>query len=135
MATGDGLLVRMLPIGTIPLAAFVKLCAAAREHGNGIVEITARGSIQVRGLSAASAPYFAAAVTALGIATQDGVPVVTNALTGLDPEEIFDAGALAADLRGALARGDLGARLAPKISIAVDGGGALNLDALSADVR
>jgi len=135
MPTGDGLLVRMLPIGTVPLTAFGKLCAAALEHGNGIVEITARGSIQVRGLNAASAPRFAAAVAALGIAAQDGVPVLTNALTGLDREEIFDAGALAADLRGALARGGLGARLAPKISVAVDGGGALNLDAVSADVR
>ena len=56
MPTGDGLLVRLLPIGTIPLAAFAHLCAAARRYGNGIVEVTGRGSIQVRGLNAASAP-------------------------------------------------------------------------------
>ncbi len=52
MPTGDGLLVRLAPAGTIALAALAGLCAAAREHGNGIVEITARGSIQVRGLTA-----------------------------------------------------------------------------------
>ena len=38
MPTGDGLLVRLLPIGTIALDAFAALCAAARAHGNGIIE-------------------------------------------------------------------------------------------------
>ena len=38
MATGDGLLVRLLPIGTIALDTFADLSAAARQHGNGIVE-------------------------------------------------------------------------------------------------
>ena len=135
MPTGDGLLLRMMPIGTIPLAAFVKLCAAAQTHGNDVMEITARGSIQVRGLNAASAPRFAAAIAALGIAAEDGIPVLSNALAGIDPEEILDAGALAADLRRALARRSLAARLAPKISVVIDGGGTLNLDSLAADVR
>jgi precorrin-3B synthase len=135
MPTGDGLLVRLRPIGTVPLAAFAGLCAASRAHGSGVVEITARGSIQVRGLSAASAPRFAAAVAALGVAAEDGVPVLTSALAGLDPTEILDTEALAADLRRALARSSHAARLAPKISVAVDGGGVLGLDALAADVR
>jgi precorrin-3B synthase len=135
MPTGDGLLVRLMPIGTIPLAAFTKLCAAARQHGNGIIEITGRGSIQVRGLNAASAPRFAAAIAALGIAAEDGIPVLSNALCGLDAEEILDAGALAADLRAALARADLATRLGAKISVVIDGGGALSLDGVAADVR
>src|ERR1700734_2929086 len=97
MPTGDGLLVRLLPIGTIPLAAFGALCAAARAHGNGIIEITARGSIQIRGLSAASAPLFAATIAGLNIAAEDGVPVQSSALAGLDPDEILDSGRLAAD--------------------------------------
>ena len=107
MTTGDGLLVRLLPIGTIALDAFAALCAAARQHGNGIIEVTSRGSIQIRGLSAASAPRFAAAVAALGIAAEDGIPVLINPLAGLDAEDIIDAGALAADLRLALARRSL----------------------------
>ena len=135
MPTGDGLLVRLMPLGTIPLAAFSTLCAAARQHGNGVIEVTARGSIQVRGLNAASAPRFAAAVAALGIAAEDGIPVHSNPLSGLDPEEILDAGALAADLRRALAQTSLAARLAPKVSVAIDGGGGLSLDELAADVR
>ena len=114
MPTGDGLLVRLLPIGTIPLAAFAALCAAARAHGNGIIEITSRGNIQVRGLSAASAPQFAAAVAALDIAAEDGVPVLCNPLAGLDAEEVFDAAALAAELRRALAQRSFAAKLVAK---------------------
>jgi precorrin-3B synthase len=135
MPTGDGLLVRLRPIGTIPLAAFAALCRAARRHGNGIVEVTSRGSVQVRGLSAAAAPQFAAAVAAAGIAVEDGVAVVCTPLAGLDAGEQLDAEALAADLRRALASTSLAARLAAKVAVAIDGGGALNLDAVGADLR
>jgi precorrin-3B synthase len=135
MQTGDGLLVRLTPIGTMPLDAFAELCAATRQHGNGIVEITARGNIQVRGLSPASAPRFAAAIAALGIVAADGVPVLSDPLAGLDPEELIDAGALAADLRHALAQSSLAARLGAKVSVAIDGGRLLTLDAVAADVR
>jgi precorrin-3B synthase len=135
LQTGDGLLVRMRPLGAMPLAAFSRLCALAAEHGNGIMEITARGGTQIRGLSAASAPRFAAEVATLGIAAQDGVPILVNPLAGLAPEDIIDAAAFAAELRSALARQSFTAKLSPKISVAIDGGGALNLDAVAADVR
>jgi precorrin-3B synthase len=135
MPTGDGLLVRLRPIGTVSFAALMKLCAAAREHGNGVIEVTARGSIQVRGLSAESAPRFAEAVAMLGIAAEEGPPIHSNPLAGLDREEILDAAALAATLRAALTGNSLAQRLAPKISIVIDGGGALRLDDVSADVR
>jgi precorrin-3B synthase len=135
LPTGDGLLVRMRPLGAISLGAFEKLCALAAKHGNGVIEITARGSIQVRGLRAATAPRFADAVAMLGIAAQDGVPILINPLAGLATDDIIDAAAFAAELRRALARQSLAAKLSPKISITIDGGGALNLDAIAADIR
>ncbi|MBV8321379.1 MAG: precorrin-3B synthase, partial [Hyphomicrobiales bacterium] len=50
MATGDGLLVRLTPTGTtMSCEAFAALCTAARNCGNGVIEITSRGSIQIRG--------------------------------------------------------------------------------------
>lgn len=134
LQTGDGLLVRMRTSGSVALAACDRLCMLAAAHGNGIVEITARGSIQVRGLSPASAPRFAAEVATLGIAAEDGVPILINPLAGL-AEEIVDLTASAANLRRALAHGALAARLGPKISVVLDGGGAVGLDALTADVR
>jgi precorrin-3B synthase len=135
LTTGDGLLVRLTTVGTISLNAFGALCAAAQLHGNGIIEVTARGNIQIRGLNAASAPAFAATVAALDIAAADGVPIVCNPLAGLDLEEIIDASALATDLRLALARSSLAARLGAKVSVVVDGGGQLKLDGIAADVR
>lgn len=135
MPTGDGLLVRLQPVGTIPLDAFAELCGAARRHGNGIIEITARGSIQVRGLTAASAPRFADTVAALNIAAAEGIAIVSNPLAGLDPEEILDAAALARDLRETLMKASLAARLGAKASVVVDGAGALGLDAIAADIR
>jgi len=135
MQTGDGLLIRLTPIGTIPPAAFAGFCAAARQCGNGVMEITSRGSIQVRGLNPASAETFAAAIGALDIAVAEGVAVSTNPLAGLDAAEILDAGLLAAELRRALEERALAAKLAAKISVVIDGGGALTLDAVAADIR
>jgi precorrin-3B synthase len=135
MQTGDGLLVRITPSGrTIALDAFSALCSAARTHGNGIVEITSRGSIQLRGLSPSSASAFAADVAQLNLGN-DGVPVAINPLSGLDPDELIDATAFADDLRLALASASWTQNLSAKVSVVIDGGSALHLDALMADVR
>jgi precorrin-3B synthase len=136
MATGDGLLARLTPAGsTISLAGFAGLCAAARRHGNGIVEVTSRGSIQFRGLSDASAGPFAADVAALGVPANEGIAVMPDPLAGLCEDEYFDAGEIAHDVRGALAASSLSSRLSAKVSVIVDGGGALHLDDVAADVR
>jgi precorrin-3B synthase len=135
MPTGDGLLARLAPLGTVSLDAFASLCAAARRHGSGIVEITSRGSIQVRGLTPASAKDFAAEVGSLDIDLADGLPVTIDPLSGLDPAEVLNAGALAAALRARLAGESFVDALGPKVSVVIDGGGALGLDKLPADIR
>jgi precorrin-3B synthase len=135
MPTGDGLLVRLSPAGTIALDALAGLCREARSHGNGILEVTARGSIQVRGLTPASAPAFASAVSMLGIDGNGHVPVITDPLAGLVPDAALDTDALAAALRHALAATAWVAGLNPKVSVAIDAGARLHLDAMPADVR
>lgn len=135
MTTGDGLLVRLSPAGTIALGAFADLCAAARTHGNGIVEVSARGSIQVRGLTAASAPAFARAVAPLGTDGGGQVPIIADPLAGLAPDAAVDAAALAAALRDALAVSAWAARLNPKVSVVVDAGTTWHLDGIASDVR
>jgi precorrin-3B synthase len=132
MLTGDGLLVRFMPADRISLDAFIALCAAARRHGNGAIEITARGSLQVRGLSARSAPAFARAVGALDIAAVDGVSVIIDPLPD-DRHVLIDTISLATALRRAIT--DARLALAPKVSVIIDGGGRLHLDGLSADLR
>ena len=134
METGDGLLVRFSPIGTLPLDAFGSLCDAAKRYGNGIIEVTARGNVQVRGLSVASASAFANTMATLDIAARDGIPTLCNPLSGLDPEELIDTSIIVADLRDALARFSLASRLSHKTLIAIDGGGTYWLD-VAADIR
>ena len=135
MPTGDGLLTRFMPIGTIALATFKRVCAAAQTYGNGIVEVTARGSIQIRGLSAASACEFADEIATLEIAAQDGVPILCNPLSGIDAEEILDVTPLALALRRTLAQRSAAATLDAKVSVAIDGGAKLNLARMPADIR
>lgn len=136
MATGDGLLVRMTPTGaTMSCQAFAALCAAARICGNGVIEITSRGSLQIRGLTENSAQQFASAVGNIEVPFCEGPPVLINPLAGLDPDEALDMSAIAAELRRALAAAAFSADIGPKVSIAVDGGGVLHLDAVAADVR
>jgi precorrin-3B synthase len=135
LPTGDGLLARLAVTRAISPDAFAALCAAARTHGNGIVEITARGSIQVRGLTAQSAPAFATDLEALDIVDAAGGRVLGNPLAGLDPRELFDVSEMADRLREALVESGLAARLAPKVSVVIDGGGALHLEAIPCDIR
>jgi precorrin-3B synthase len=132
METGDGLLVRLLPVAPIALDALIGLCQAALRHGNGIMEISARGSLQIRGLTPASVPLLAAEIAGLGVEISEGVPVIADPLPD-DPTALIDASAIAAALRGALAAKAF--RLAPKVSVVIDGGGRVDLNALPADIR
>jgi len=129
LPTGDGLLARLMPAAPIRLDAMAGFCDAARQHGNGTIEISARGSLQVRGLTPRAAPLFASAVAELGIAVHEGVPVIA----GFDLASRGSTADVAAELRGAMAKVRLA--LSPKISVVVDGSGELHLDALTADIR
>ncbi|WP_376704024.1 precorrin-3B synthase [Mesorhizobium sp. ISC25] len=136
MQTGDGLLVRLNPVagGLLP-KSLIGLCESALRHGNGIMEVTARGSLQIRGLTPESARLLAMEVDALGIAVRTGVPVETGPLAGLDPEEIADPRPMAERIRAAIEEAGLPPRLGPKVSVIIDGGGRLPMDAVTADVR
>ncbi|MDX8459620.1 precorrin-3B synthase [Mesorhizobium humile] len=136
MQTGDGLLVRLNPVaGGLAPKSLIGLGESALRHGNGIMEVTARGSLQIRGLTAESARLLAAEVDALGIAVRSGVPVEIGPLAGIDPHEVVDPRPLAERIRAAIEEAGLTVRLGPKVSVIVDGGGQLGMDALTADVR
>ena len=129
MASGDGLLARLvLPEGVSP-AQLAGLARAAARFGSGLVEVTSRGSLQIRGLRRETVAGLAEAVERLGVWSPAGPPVLTGPLAGRDPGEIADPRPLAAALRA------FAEPLQPKVSVVVDGGGALHLDAVAADVR
>ncbi|TPJ79994.1 precorrin-3B synthase [Mesorhizobium sp. B2-6-2] len=136
MQTGDGLLVRLNPVaGGLAPKSLIGLGESALRHGNGIMEVTARGSLQIRGLTAESARLLADEVDALGIEVRTGVPVETGPLAGIDPEENADPRPLAERISAAIEAAGLTTRVGPKVSVVVDGGGQLTMNALTADVR
>ena len=135
MATGDGLLVRVHPpAARLTSAALCALADAAGRWGNGAVELTRRGNLQVRGLRRDGVAPFAAAMAAAGLADPDPDRerrrvVVAPPLAGDDPGAA-PAG-LAEQIEAALTGGP---PLASKFCIAVDAGGVLAGRPVPADI-
>jgi precorrin-3B synthase len=135
MPTGDGLLARLMPPAPMSLETFVALCDASQTHGNGVMEITQRGSLQVRGLSSGSAIPFARTATALGLTAEGEPAILVSPLFGLDAQESVDLPLFSATLRAQLTRDPDAKPIGPKVSVLIDGGGPLHLDDVPADLR
>jgi precorrin-3B synthase len=133
MQTGDGLLARIrVENGILSPDQLAELARLAQTHGNGLVEVTARGNLQVRGLTAASTRPFADAVSKL-LLVSSGLVVDTSPLAGEDPEEVTDPRPVAQAIR--LGASAIAHRLGPKVSVVVDAGGQVSLAAIKADIR
>ncbi|MCJ8141963.1 precorrin-3B synthase [Ancylobacter sp. A5.8] len=132
MLTGDGLLARLVPAEPLSPAQLAGLARLARTLGNGVVEVTARGKLQLRGLTSDTAPRLPGGIAALGIAVRPGLAVEFPALAGQAADAVFDPRPLARAIESGAA--PFAPELAPKVSVVVDSGGALNLSALSADL-
>ena len=123
MPTGDGLLARIHPpLGVLSLAQARAVSEGARRHGNGHLDLTARGNLQIRGVSEATREALAAGLDAAGLGDvrTDGGPqrlTLTGPLAGLDPAEVIDVSALARAIEAA-GRGIPG--LPAKTLVAVD---------------
>ncbi len=136
MVTGDGLLVRLHPATPgLTITQFRALAEATAKHGNGLIEITARGNLQLRGMTTDSMAGLAADIDRAGIVAESGVTIEVPPLSGLDPLEVADARDMVMRLRREIATLDPQPVLAPKLTIIIDGGGRLTLDAISADIR
>lgn len=145
METGDGWLVRLHPPqACLTPPQLIAVAALAERFGNGLIEITARANLQLRGISAAAHPELVAALLRERLVDEvagEGPQrlVLTSPLLderpgfpGLDFGDFVDAAALARDLAAA---GRELAGLPPKCAIVVDGGGSLALDGVAADLR
>jgi precorrin-3B synthase len=106
MPSGDGLLVRIKPFGGRLSAAALRAVAAAVEaYGNGVVELTGRGNLQVRGVW--NAPAFAAAMVAAGLADADPVREARRNVVIVPPCDdalVAEAEAMMADTPGQAAK-------------------------------
>ncbi|MBW9088215.1 precorrin-3B synthase [Rhizobium wenxiniae] len=132
MMTGDGLLARISLVEAISPAQLADICRLALKHGNGMIDISARGNLQIRGLSKTSAPHLDADVRAMNLPLREGLAVEIPPLAGMDESEIADPRPLADAIREA--SHDI-TGLAPKMAVVVDGGGVLRHSDLLADIR
>ncbi|MBV1706858.1 MAG: hypothetical protein KGQ37_06590 [Hyphomicrobiales bacterium] len=68
MATGDGLLMRLRPpLSRLSLAQAQGFAEAVQRHGNGMIDLTSRGNLQVRGLTPMTHQAMLEAATALDL--------------------------------------------------------------------
>lgn len=138
METGDGWLARLPPL-TAPLEGedVITLCEAAERFGNGLIEVTRRGNLQLRGLAEsehrALADYLIRRLSRHWL--ESGGPAVSIDPL-MDVDEAIDAPTrqLARRLRGQILTG-APATLAPKCAVVIDAGGWAGLARLSGDVH
>lgn len=136
MPTGDGLLARLRPAsGHLTIKQFSLLALAASKSGNGILEITARGSLQIRGVRAEAIATLSSDVAAAGISVPAGPAIELPPLHGIDPDELADAADMEQRIRERLSPTLSSPALAPKLAIVVDAGGGFGLSTVKADIR
>lgn len=138
MLTGDGLLVRLHPPrNALTPDQLAYIAELASRHGNGQIEISGRGNLQLRGIREAAHPALVDDLLEAGLVDEaegDGPNrlALTSPLAGRAADELLDAAALAEVVERA-GRGVTG--LPAKFSIVVDGGGALALDGFAGDLK
>jgi precorrin-3B synthase len=141
MPSGDGLLARLsLPGGTAPAEILRAIAAAARRYGNGLIDLTQRGNLQLRGVSDATLPALIEALAGLGPANPQGETgasrdILASPLAGIDPSAVCDIRPVMAALRERLANDDALRALPAKFCLTVDDGGRLGLEDVRADIR
>jgi precorrin-3B synthase len=140
MEAADGLLVRVrLPGGSITSAGLRTVADVAERFGNGVVEMTSRANVQIRGLQMGTIDQTAELLTIGGLAGPDAArderrDVVVSPLTGHDPGQLIDltsTAQTAADLLTATP--DL-EDLPPKFGVVFDDGGSAPVREVSGDL-
>ena len=140
MESGDGLIVRLKPhAATIDTDAARAIAEAAAHAGNGIVELTNRANLQLRGARPETVAPIAAMAVRLRLAAQDPAvertrSVMASPLGPDDRDAAFDSHALAADIERMLGAEPALAGLPAKFGFLVDGGGRLPLAGVSTDI-
>ncbi len=72
MLSGDGLVVRVRPFrGELTAAQILALCDLAGRYGNGTLDLTSRGNIQIRGVTGDEHPQLLEALDGLGLIDAD----------------------------------------------------------------
>ena len=141
MPTGDGLLARVrVSQGRLSLDQADAIAQCAARYGNGIIEISSRANLQLRGIRDADLAALQTVIEELGLldaneASESIRNIVASPIADLDPTAIVEPAPFVAALEARLARDPALRALPAKFSFVVDGGGALPLGDVDADIR
>lgn len=134
MASGDGLLVRVRPpLGRLTRHQMLALCEATETFGSGLIELTNRANLQLRGVSEASWPGLMAFLVEHGLVAAD--PQEERRLPLLLAPDWQPGDATHEVARRLEARLDALPALPAKMGVAIDAGAAPLLGEVSADFR
>jgi precorrin-3B synthase len=135
MLSGDGLMVRIRPRGgRLPAAEALGVADLAMRHGNGLIDLTGRANLQIRGVSVEGHTPLIADLAQLGLIDADAErEAQRNILVAPFWHDGDDTQRCAAALERALAARPLG--LPQKFGFAIDCGRERVLAQASADIR
>lgn len=134
MMSGDGLLVRIRPrLGRLTRQQVEALCAAASAHGSGLMDLTSRGNVQMRGVTPDSYEHLLTQLEAVDLVDRTATDEARNNIIASplwQPGD--DTARIAAELGARL--NELPA-LPTKFGFAIDASGPPVLSTASADIR
>lgn len=133
MASNDGLLIRAKIVGArIDAAQLAVVAAISADCGNGLVDLSQRAQLQIRGVSAATLPEALRRLDAVRLLPRDAAAErVTNIIAAPLSD---DANVMARELADAIQADEALRALPAKFLIAIDGG-TLPLSNVEADIR
>lgn len=141
MQSGDGLLIRAKAIGSrIGAAQAREIARIAQDCGNGLIDLSQRAQLQLRGVSEATIAEALRRLDAIGMLAPDAdaervTNIIASPLAGLDTDAAFDANEMAEILAAALQADPALRALPPKFLFLIDDGGMLSLADADADIR
>ena len=104
MESGDGLIVRLRAhAGTLSADDLLAIAGIAQRFGNGLIDLTRRANVQIRGVTQDKLAGLWSDLSMLGLLDPSSEAeavrnVMVNPLAGVDPTEICDVRGLAREL-------------------------------------
>ncbi|PWC58001.1 precorrin-3B synthase [Azospirillum sp. TSH7] len=141
MQVGDGFLLRVrVPAGVLPAEHARRIADLGDRYGNGLIDLSQRGNLQLRGITADALEPVTDALRAMGYVSSDAASeavrnVLCSPTAGLDLTAAMDVRAVARTLDARLAEDTALRGLPSKFGWLVCGGGIGHLADSSTDVR
>ncbi len=141
MLSGDGYLVRLrITGGVVSSSVATAIARCAQDFGNGLIDLSARANLQLRGVKEEHLPALVEALQAHHLidasAEAEAVRnVMASPLAGLATDAAFDVSAHVHALERRLVDDVALHALPSKFGFIIDDGGPLSLSAVSADIR